>query len=233
MINLPAIVTFRKKKEKALDDKYKYYVSGFCVNKVTNDDNIEKERLCYLPNKHDYSDKKKNTLPFHKLLFDDKFKSTKLYVLYFIGKKFNEYYKGMIDFPFPGHLFTVADFMKIEAFTDAEDKNILPRIKTEILEDNFYLKGKTVRLIDGIGNDETRELMSYLKTWCTLKEMKVVKGKAESTINLPESHDIICFSDMYYENGILSVFAATTACYDKRYCLDEDMLIIEEKGWSK
>ncbi len=184
MINLPAIVTFRKKKEKSLDDKYKYYVSGYCVNKVTSDDNIEKERLCYLPNRHDYSDKKKNTLPFHKLLFDDNFKSTKLYVLYFIGKKFNEYYKGMIDFPFPDRLLTVADFMKIEALTDAEDKNILPRIKTEILEDNFYLKGKTVKLIDGIGNDESKELMSYLKAWCSLKEMKVIKGKAAYSIQL-------------------------------------------------
>ena len=184
MINLPAIVTFRKKKEKALDDKYKYYVSGFCVNKVTSDDNIEQERLCYLPNKHDYSDKKKNTLPFHKLLFDDKFKSTKLYVLYFIGKKFNEYYKGMIDFPFPGRLFTVAEFMKIEKLTDSKDKNVLPKIKTEILEDNFYLKGKTVKLIDDIGNVESAELMSYLKTWFTMKEMTVVNGKAAYSIQL-------------------------------------------------
>ena len=70
-------------------------------------------------------------------------------------------------------------------------------------------------------------------TYFLFSDRLIVKGKAESTINFPESHDIICFSDMYYENGILSVFAATTAFYDKRYCLDEDMLIIEEKGWSK
>ena len=70
-------------------------------------------------------------------------------------------------------------------------------------------------------------------TYFLFSDRLVVNGKAESTIDLPETYDIICFSDMYYENGILSVFAATTACYDKRYCLDEDMLIIEEKGWSK
>ena len=78
-------------------------------------------------------------------------------------------------------------------------------------------------------------LMSQINdnTYFLFRDRLVVYGKAERTIDLPESHDIICFSDMYYENGILSVFAATTACYDKRYCLDEDMLTIEEKGWSK
>ncbi|MBR6828840.1 MAG: hypothetical protein IKM76_11950 [Prevotella sp.] len=223
MINLPAIVTFRKKKEKALDDKYKYYVSGFCVNKVTSDDNIEKERLCYLPNKHDYSDKKKNTLPFHKLLFDDKFKSTKLYVLYFIGKKFNEYYKGMIDFPFPGRLLTVAEFMKIEALADSEDKNVLPRIKTEILEDNFCLKGKTVKLIDGIGNDDSRELMSYLKAWCTLKEMKVVKGKAAYSIQLVHNEkyykthrkETDAYSNNHFQHLTFETLKASVRTYKK------------------
>lgn len=223
MINLPAIVTFRKKKEKALDDKYKYYVSGFCVNKVTSDDNIEQERLCYLPNKHDYSDKKKNTLPFHKLLFDDKFKSTKLYVLYFIGKKFNEYYKGMIDFPFPSRLLTVAEFMKIEALTDSEDKNVLPRIKTEILEDNFYLKGKTVKLIDGIGNDDSRELMSYLKAWCTLKEMKVVKGKAAYSIQLVHNEkyykthrkETDAYSNNHFQHLTFETLKASVRTYKK------------------
>lgn len=223
MINLPAIVTFRKKKEKALDDKYKYYVSGFCVNKVTSDDNIEQERLCYLPNKHDYSDKKKNALPFHKLLFDDKFKSTKLYVLYFIGKKFNEYYKGMIDFPFPSRLLTVAEFMKIEALTDSEDKNVLPRIKTEILEDNFYLKGKTVKLIDGIGNDDSRELMSYLKAWCTLKEMKVVKGKAAYSIQLVHNEkyykthrkETDAYSNNHFQHLTFETLKASVRTYKK------------------
>lgn len=70
-------------------------------------------------------------------------------------------------------------------------------------------------------------------TYFLFTDRVVIKGKTESTIALPKSHDIICFSDMYYENEILSLFAATTGYYDKRYCLDEDLLTIEEKGWSK
>ena len=184
MFKLPSIVTFRKKKDKAVDDKYKYYVSGFCINKAVDGDNIDKDRLCYLPQKHDYSDKKKNTLPYHKLLFDDKFKSTKLYVLYFIGKKFDEFYKGIINFPFPGHLFTVADFMEVQELTDAGKKNVLPRIKTELLEDTFYFSGKTIRITDSIDNEESHELLSYLRTWCTQRGVKVTKGKAAYNIQL-------------------------------------------------
>lgn len=184
MFNLPSIVTFRKKKEKAVDDKYKYYVSGFCINKAVDGDNIDKDRLCYLPQKHDYSDKKKNTLPYHKLLFDDKFRSTKLYVLYFIGKKFDEFYNGMISFPFPNHLFTVADFMKEQVLTDAGKQNILPRIKTEMLEGSFYFSGKTIKFTDSIDNEESHELLPYLKEWCTQRGMKVTKGKATYNVQL-------------------------------------------------
>lgn len=70
-------------------------------------------------------------------------------------------------------------------------------------------------------------------TYFLFSDRLVVNDKTKSTIVLPKSHDIICLSDMYYENEILSVFAATTSCFDKRYCLDEDMLTIEERGWSK
>lgn len=184
MFKLPSIVTFRKKKDKALDDKYRYFVSGSCVNKAITNADIEKDKLCYLPSKHDYSDKKKNTLPYHKLLFDEKFKSTKLYVLYFIGKRFNDFYNGMIDFPFPSHLFSVAEFMEIQTITDAGKKNILPRIKTELLEGSFSLKGKTVNVVDSICNDESQESLPYLKDWCTQKGMKITKGKAAYSIQL-------------------------------------------------
>lgn len=184
MLYLPSVVTFRQKKEKAVDDKYKYYVSGSCVNKVVNGDNIGNERLCYLPQKHDYSDKKKNTLPYHKLLFEDKFKSTKLFVLYFIGKKFDEFYRRLIDFPFPGHLFTVADFMEVQELSDAGKNNILPRIKTELLDDAFYFSGKTIRITDSIDSEESCELLSYLKEWCVQRGVKVTKGKATYSIQL-------------------------------------------------
>lgn len=223
MFKLPSIVTFRKKKEKAIDDKYKYYVSGSCVNKVVTDADIENNRLCYLPSKHDYSDKKKNTLPYHKLLFDDKFKSTKLYVLYFIGKRFNDFYGGMIEFPFPDHLFTVAEFMDIQDVTDAGKKNILPRIKTELLEDSYSLKGKTVNIIDSIGNEESQDLLPYLKDWCSQKGMKVTKGNAAYSIQLVHNEKFYrthkIENDMYdkehYQHITLETLKASVRTYRK------------------
>ena len=195
MFHLPRIVTFRQKKERSTNDKYKYYVSGFCVNKAVDGDTIEKDKLFYLPQKHDHSDKKKNTLPYHKLLFDDKFRSTKLYVLYFIGKKFEEFYNGHILFPFPDNLFTVAEFMEVRSLTDAGEHNTLPRIRTELLERSFRLHGETIKFTDSVDSDESRELLPYLKDWCINKGMKVMNRKASYNIQLV--HD-----EKYYKTHI-------------------------------
>ena len=97
--------------------------------------------------------------------------------------------------------------------------------------------------IYAVGEDDLEEVTDIPKivlksgknnnTYSLFNDRIVIKGKTETTIDLPKSQDIICFSDMYYENDKLSVFAATTEGYDKRYCLDENLLALEEKGWSK
>ena len=97
--------------------------------------------------------------------------------------------------------------------------------------------------IYAVGEDDLEEVTDIPKivlksgknnnTYSLFNDRIVIKGKTETTIDLPKSQDIICFSDMYYENETLSVFVATTEGYDKRYCLDEDLLALEEKGWSK
>ena len=97
--------------------------------------------------------------------------------------------------------------------------------------------------IYAVGEDDLEEVTDIPKivlksgknnnTYSLFNDRIVIKGKTETTIDLPKSQDIICFSDMYYENETLSVFVATTEGYDKRYCLDEDLLTLEEKGWSK
>lgn len=221
-INLPAVVTFRKKQEKAVDDKYKYYISGYCVNKASGND-VEKERLCYLPQKHDYSDKKRNTMPFHKLLFDEKFKGAKLYVLYFIGKKFNAFYKNIIEFPFPNRLFTAADFMEQRFFTDADKRDKLPRIKTELLDDSFCLKGKKIKLVDGIGDEDSTELMKQLHDWCVMKGLKVVNGRADFSVQLVHNEkyykihrsETDVYDNEHHQHLTLETLKASVRTYNK------------------
>ena len=221
-INLPAVVTFRKKQKKAVDDKYKYYISGYCVNKDSGND-VEKERLCYLPQKHDYSDKKRNTMAFHKLLFDEKFKGTKLYVLYFIGKKFNTFYKDIIEFPFPDYLFTVGEFMDRQVFTDGDKTNILPKIKTNLLDDSFCLKGKKVRLVDDIGDEDSTVLIRQLHDLCVMKGLKVVKGRADYSVQLVHNEKYYkihrseedAYNNDYYQHLTLETLKASVRTYNK------------------
>lgn len=65
------------------------------------------------------------------------------------------------------------------------------------------------------------------------KKIIVKKDGEEYCIELPKTEKNIGFYDMYYSNNSLNVIVATRDCYDIRYVLDEERLVLLSKQLSK